>query len=149
MDKIEEILRAERELACVRHKFRFHDAPDGGIHPSQFPILAELDKNDGCTQRELSERLSVAPPTVAVSMKRLESAGFVTRETDSADARNTRVYITESGRAAAANALKNIWHSAQIQFSGFSEEELDGMLGYLRRMRDSLEKYSDGWEKTE
>ena len=45
-----------------------------GIHPRQMPILAVLWKEDGCSQKELASQLGVKPPTVTVSIQRLEKA---------------------------------------------------------------------------
>ena len=51
-----------------------------GIHPRQMPILAVLWKEDGCSQKELASQLGVKPPTVTVSIQRLEKIGIIVRK---------------------------------------------------------------------
>ncbi len=45
------------------------------------PILAVLWKEDGCSQKELASQLGVKPPTVTVSIQRLEKIGIIVRKT--------------------------------------------------------------------
>ena len=58
-----------------------------GIHPRQMPILAVLWKEDGCSQKELASQLGVKPPTVTVSIQRLEKIGIIVRKQDEKDQR--------------------------------------------------------------
>ena len=46
------------------------------IHPSQIPILAILGKNEEYSQKEIAQILGVKPPTVTVSIQRLEKMGM-------------------------------------------------------------------------
>ena len=52
------------------------------IHPSQIPILAILGKNEEYSQKEIAQILGVKPPTVTVSIQRLEKMGMVCRKQD-------------------------------------------------------------------
>ena len=70
-----------------------------GIHPRQMPILAVLWKEDGCSQKELASQLGVKPPTVTVSIQRLEKIGIIVRKQDEKDQRISRIYLTEEGKA--------------------------------------------------
>ena len=47
-----------------------------GIYPGQIPVLGLVAKKDGLSQRELAKILNIKPPTVNVSVQRLEKAGF-------------------------------------------------------------------------
>ena len=72
---------------------------DRGIHPGQAMCLRLLVANDGITQRDLARALHVAPPTLTKMLNSMEKAGHVRRRPDAADARLTRVVLTEAGRA--------------------------------------------------
>jgi DNA-binding MarR family transcriptional regulator len=82
--------RAQRKLAAILEPL--------GIHPGQDRLLSELWIEDGMSQTELIERLSVEPPTVTGTLQRLERDGFVRREPDARNRRVSRVYLTETGR---------------------------------------------------
>ncbi len=55
---------------------------------------------DGLSQREIAEKLHIKPPTVNVTVQRLEKAGFLYREADEKDQRISRIYMTEKGKQA-------------------------------------------------
>ena len=61
-----------------------------GIYPGQIPVLGLLSYQDGLSQREIAERLHIKPPTVNVTVQRLEKAGFLYREADEKDQRLSR-----------------------------------------------------------
>lgn len=65
-----------------------------GIHPRQIPILAVLYKEDGYSQKELARQLGVKPPTVTVSIQRLEKSGLLIRKQDEKDQRVSRIYLS-------------------------------------------------------
>ena len=45
-----------------------------GIQQGQMPIIMIVYRNNGCSQKEIAERMGVTPPTVNVSIQRLEKA---------------------------------------------------------------------------
>ena len=71
-----------------------------GIYPGQIPVLGLLAYKDGLSQREIAEKLRIKPPTVNVTVQRLEKAGFLYREADEKDQRISRIYLTEKGKQA-------------------------------------------------
>ena len=64
-----------------------------GIYPGQIPVLGLLAYKDGLSQREIAEHLRIKPPTVNVTVQRLEKAGFLYREADEKDQRISRIYL--------------------------------------------------------
>jgi DNA-binding MarR family transcriptional regulator len=67
-----------------------------GLEIKELFVLAEI--GDYPHPAELAVRLSMPKPTVTVYLKRLEAAGFVRREIDSADLRRHRLRVTAAGR---------------------------------------------------
>jgi len=74
-----------------------HLLAERGIHPAQAICMRELAHNDGVTQRDLAEILSVSRPTVTVMLQKMERAGLVERHVDETDQRFTRIHLTEAG----------------------------------------------------
>ncbi len=74
-----------------------------GLEPKDLFVLAEMDLHPH--PAELANVLSMPRPTVTMSIKRLEAAGFVRREIDSADLRRYRLILTAEGRKTMARGL--------------------------------------------
>jgi DNA-binding MarR family transcriptional regulator len=88
-------------LATMRQHGRLmmQEMRDHGLHHGQAMCLRFLSANDGITQRDLAGGLHVARPTVTKMLNSMEKAGLVRRRPDAADARLTRVELTQAGRA--------------------------------------------------
>ena len=50
---------------------------DFGLHPGQTRILSTVGEMNGSTQKELADLLRITPPSMAVSIKRMQKAGLV------------------------------------------------------------------------
>ena len=74
-----------------RHMFKV------GMHGGQIFVLLELWREDGLRQVDLATRLSVSAPTINKMLKGLIEIGLVTRSRSDADARSTRIFLTQNG----------------------------------------------------
>jgi DNA-binding MarR family transcriptional regulator len=70
-----------------------------GVGIGQWAVLLVLWGRDGMSQAELSRSVAIEPPTMARTLDRMVRDGFVTRTADPADARVTRIHLTDEGRA--------------------------------------------------
>lgn len=68
-----------------------------GFYPGQAVCLWFIHQNSGISQRELAEKMHVAPPTVTHMLKRLEKAGLVVRKGSEGDRRLSHTYLTDAG----------------------------------------------------
>jgi DNA-binding MarR family transcriptional regulator len=73
----------------LERKTLMHDVSAG-----QWRFLRQLWREDGITQRELSERVGMREPTAVVALKGLEKAGFITRKKTADDRRKTFIHLT-------------------------------------------------------
>jgi MarR family transcriptional regulator, organic hydroperoxide resistance regulator len=71
---------------------------DVGLTYPQFIALTLLWEQDGQTVGELGQKLFLQSNTLTPMLKRLESLGLIRRRRDSADERQVRIHLTESGR---------------------------------------------------
>lgn len=69
-----------------------------GMFRGQALLLCQIAKQDGMTQSEIAESLSVQGATITNMLKRMEESQLVERHRDADDNRLVRVYITEAGR---------------------------------------------------
>jgi MarR family transcriptional regulator, organic hydroperoxide resistance regulator len=72
-------------------------------HP-QYLVMLALWQDAPLSVTELSHRLELDPGTLSPLLKRLEAAGYLTRERDPADERSLAVRLTPAGVALRAQA---------------------------------------------
>ena len=72
-------------------------ASDSGLYFGQLPILQFIHEHPGCTQREIADKIGVTSASVALSTKRMQKSGLLTKEIDSQDLRCNRLELTETG----------------------------------------------------
>jgi DNA-binding MarR family transcriptional regulator len=117
----------------LRLEFESRLAPLG-IHAGQDRLLQELWEEDGVTQRELIERLSVEPPTVTGIVQRLERDGLLRREPDPENRRVQRVYLTQAGRKL-EDPVRKVWREVEEAFlRDLSASERDELQRLLTRL---------------
>ena len=109
-----------------------------GIHPRQIPILAVLYKENGCSQKELAARLGVKPPTVTVSIQRLEKSGLLIRKQDEKDQRVSRIFLSEEGRAIIKEGMQMAREGEKQILAGFSESELCLMRRFCMQIKENI-----------
>ena len=118
----------------------FGQMQEVGIYPGQIPVLGLLAYKDGLSQREIAERLRIKPPTVNVTVQRLEKAGFLYREADEKDQRISRIYLTEKGKQAKENGMKKVKENEKILLSGLSDAELCLLRRMLEQITENIDK---------
>ena len=115
---------------------------DLGVHPGQLPFINAISHKEGISQRELAEHLHVKPPTVAVTMKRLEKAEVIYRTPDPNDMRVSRIYLTEKGNQVAEQIEIVVRANEKALTAGFSEEEVELAKSFFDRMMQNLDALS-------
>jgi DNA-binding MarR family transcriptional regulator len=104
-DKLNEAIRA----IGIRHRaLAIAALAPFGIHPGHKLLLLELETAGSCTQAQLAAATGYEPPTITLSVRQLEAAGFVVRRPSLADGRATIVELSDEGRALLPN-LKAAW----------------------------------------
>lgn len=84
---------------------------DLGVSPGQVPVLMCLWEQDGLTQRELYERVSIEQATMSNTLKRMERDGLVRRKPDPNDRRASRILLTAKAKklqAPVSDAIKAV-----------------------------------------
>lgn len=77
--------------------------PLGLTHP-QYLVMLALWEQAPRSVKDLGATLRLEPATLSPLLKRLEAAGYVTRERNAADERHLNVDLTKAGRALRAQA---------------------------------------------
>ena len=94
-----------------------------GMHRAQATVLCRLYGQDGMTQSEIGDQLSVQGATVTNMLQRMEESGLVTRRRDLEDNRLVRVYLTESGREKERAITEQFLKLQSTVFEGISGDD--------------------------
>ena len=114
-----------------------------GLRPGQPPMLWHLAQEDGLSQRELARRMRVKPPTVNVSLQRMEKAEYICRSQDPKDQRITRIFLTEKGRRLVGQ-IGEIMKENEIRITRhFTETELCLLNRFLKQLIQNIENEMD------
>ncbi len=68
------------------------------VQLGHWTFLRILWKQDGLTQRELSDEAGLMEPTTVIALRAMESLGYVTREHRPDNRKNLYVFLTPKGR---------------------------------------------------
>lgn len=101
-------------------------------------IIINLARRDGVTQLDLVRATHLKPPTVSIALKRLETEGFVSRQTDSEDNRAVRVFLTDSGRKLMRDSIARLKEAEVAGMRGISDEESAALISILTKIRRNI-----------
>jgi len=101
---------------------------------AQATLLCWLFVQDGMTQSEIAEQLSVQGATVTNMVQRMEEAGLVTRRRDMDDNRLVRVYLTDAGWEKERSITEQYLKLQKAIFAGIAE----GEQAELRRLLNQI-----------
>jgi len=108
-----------------------------GLTYPQYLVMLVLWETNTLTISELGARLTLDSGTLTPLLKRLESAGCVTRERDAGDERRVLVSLTDAGRklrASAAGIPERLLCATQC-----SIDEIESLTSRLHALRSTLE----------
>lgn len=102
-------------------------------------VLEYLFTHDGAVQKEIAEACLIEPATVTSLLYRMEKQGLIIRQINKENRRYWNVYLTEQGKEE-AEYVNDIFREMEAEaLNGFSKEETDMLLSYLRRIHKNLE----------
>lgn len=84
-----------------------------GIHPGHKLLLLELERGPR-TQSQLAVASGYEPPTITMSVRQLEAAGYVDRTPSTTDGRAMMVELTAAGRDLLPK-LRSAWTEVAVQ----------------------------------
>ncbi len=111
------------------------------IGAGQHAYLLALNDTEGLTQEDLAKLFQLDKATVARAVAKLESEGYVKRETDNHDRRAYRLFLTQAARALIPEIQKTLkeWENALLK--GMERAEREAFSAFLlRAARNAGEK---------
>ena len=101
-------------------------------------LLRVIAQEDGLSQLEIANRVHLAPPTVSITLQKMEKEGLIAREPDPEDLRQVKVHITDEGRAMDDIVLQAGKVIEKSILKGISQEELDAIYPILVKMKENI-----------
>ena len=95
-----------------------------GLTYSQYLVMMVLWEADGITVKNIAQQLHLDSPTITPLLKRLESAGLVSRQRNANDERVVNIFLTDAGRniqARVAEMQKGVACQTGMQETQFIE----------------------------
>jgi DNA-binding MarR family transcriptional regulator len=103
----------------------------------QYFILRELWQDDGLTQREISDRVSMMGPALTIVLDAMEERGFVARVRSTEDRRRINVFLTEKGRALGPVILGYSAEMHDVVLAGKSKNDVEFVRDFLISIRNN------------
>jgi len=107
-----------------------------GLHESQHRMLMYIYRFSDAppTQIQIANFFDISAAAVAVTIRKLEKGGYITRTACENDMRNNRVFITEKGKEIAIKSKDIFDKCEEITYRGMSNEDIDHLRRYLDKM---------------
>lgn len=107
-----------------------------GLTYPQYLVLSTLWEQDGLLVSAIADRLALESSTITPLVKRMESAGLLTRERNPMDERQVIVSLTAKGRS--LNEKTTCLTRTLLERSGLTRGELTRLNDQVRQLRDAL-----------
>lgn len=109
-----------------------------GLSFGQWVFLRILWKEEGLTQKQLSERANLTEPTVHTALNRLEQQGIVTRRTQNGNRRKQHVFLTDRGRSMQSVLEPLAVEANEVALQGLDEADQDRLRAMLILILENL-----------
>ena len=122
------------------------------MHEQEFPpavgrMLMTLREHDGAAPAELCEIMDVRPSSMSELLGRMEEHVLITRVSDEADRRATKVFLSEGGKDAVGR-IETRFHEENAKLTAcFTEEEIDEFCALCDKLSAHLESDVFGEER--
>ncbi|MCB1387644.1 MAG: MarR family transcriptional regulator [Rhodobacteraceae bacterium] len=105
----------------------------------QWRTLGVLARGEAMTQSAIAARIEASPMTMSDIVNRLESLGYVDRQTDPADSRAKRVHLAPAALPIVEDMRAIAQSLTARALAGFSDAERDQLAALLARVMANLD----------
>ena len=135
--------------ARCANRYRSDRLSDIGLTGCQHSYIINICANPGITQECLSKKLYINKSNVARQLSSLEENGFVRREQNPDDKRNTLVYPTEKAKNALPIVMNVLRDWSAYLSEGFTEEEITKFTEMMDKISEKAQAYVKGKDADE
>ena len=110
-----------------------------GVVPGQFAQLLTLFERDGISQADLCRAVHIDQSTMALTLRRMERDGLITRVASQQDKRRTEIWLTSRARDLQATLIACAQDANAAAAQGVSEADLATTRRVLAGMIENLQ----------
>lgn len=117
-----------------------------GFSCNEILVLNFMFQNSGCTQKNISENLSISKQTVNMILKRFEKEEYVKMTTSRTDKRSKLLQLTEKGIDTANYVLDEL---VTIEMNAFKQMGYDMVLNMNNGQQNYIDLFIKCWKELE
>lgn len=106
----------------------------------QFRTFMCLKKLNKCTLKELSKSLKVSTSSLCIMLGKMYEEGYVDRETDIKDRRNTFYYLTEEGQKFLCDEIERRLGLLDKQIDKLTNEKKERLYSCVKEVEEIIEE---------
>lgn len=110
-----------------------------GVTPEQWALLEHLEREPGCSQKELAEALFKDRSNITRILDKLEKQGLLNRSDHTEDRRIYLINLTDSGRKLQPYLRKAANNTQEVMTSGLTDKEFKLFLKLLNKIEILLD----------
>lgn len=117
-----------------------------GMYASQHRVLMYLSRFDKVpSQKEIADNFEISTAAMAVTLKKLEKEGLISKckNENRYDNRYNEITVTEKGRIEAEKTAQFFDSVDAVMFKDFTNGELDDLCLLLEKIRNNLEQFAE------
>jgi DNA-binding MarR family transcriptional regulator len=126
-------------LVDVVAQVKRQHGPDSAVERGAVSLLAHLARTDGVRGGDLAHQVCLDASTVSRHLRSLESAGYVDRRADLADARASLVAITPAGQEFLDRLISDRVATFERATAGWTVADRTTLARLMARLADDLE----------
>lgn len=113
-----------------------------GLGSGQFYFLIAVAKQEGLSQKDLTELFHIDKATTAKALRKLEEHDYIRRESNPEDRRCHKLYLTETGRNIIPTLKDVLNEQTDILSMGIPEDELKVVYATLDKMEQNINDFA-------
>ena len=130
-----DMMRQVSVTARCAAAFRCERLEPLGIRGPQYAMILRIAREPGITQEALSRALCIHKSNIARQVEKLETAGYVTRQSDDGDRRLSRLYPTDAAKAVVPEILDALRSWSAYLTAEMTPEEMEQITALLEKIR--------------
>lgn len=108
---------------------------------TQIEMLRFVGHHPGCHLQDISEALNLTPPTISVSIRKLEDENWIERQGDPKDGRASCIYLTAKSKEALHSAIKYQIAIIKKFLEELTDQEQEILLSLLKKAVDGMAQH--------
>ena len=109
------------------------------ISPSLMAIIDYVASAPNCGIKKIARGLKLSTPSVSVSVRQLEEAGFIGRQAHPRDKRAVQIFLTPKGRNLYEQTHRFRRQTFEQLLAGLTPKEQDALLALLEKALNDVE----------